>query len=215
MGGAERVLEQARRSFEQGDYRWVAEVVNHVVFADPDNAAARELQADALEQLGYGAENATWRNFYLAGAAELREGTGGTPTELRAADIVAQLSVEQILDGMKVRLDGPAAWGKRLEIGWQVSDPEEARLITVGNGVLHHRPLPPGAQPEATLVIERAALNEMLSGAAELADLAAAGRLRIEGDGMKLIELMGLLEEPDPSFPIVTPKRGARPPRHG
>ncbi|HET7120478.1 MAG TPA: alkyl sulfatase dimerization domain-containing protein [Solirubrobacterales bacterium] len=207
MGGAERVLEQARHSFEQGDYRWVAEVVNHVVFADPDNAAARELQADALEQLGYGAENATWRNFYLAGAAELREGTGGTPTDVRAPDIVAQLSVEQILDGMKVRLDGPAAWGKRLEIGWQVTDPDERRLITVRNGVLNHRPLPPGAEPEATLTIERGALNEMLSGSAELADLATAGRLRIEGDGMKLIELMGLLEEPDPSFPIVTPKR--------
>jgi linear primary-alkylsulfatase len=207
MGGAERVLELARRSFGEGDYRWVAEVVNHVVFAEPDNRAARELQADALEQLGYGAENATWRNFYLSGAEELRGSAAGTPTDVRAPDIVAQLSVEQILDGMKVRLDGPKAWGKRLAIGWQVTDPDERRLITVRHGVLNHRPAPPGSEAEATLTIERSALNEMLSGSAELAELAGAGRLRIEGDGAKLLELMALLEEPDPGFPIVTPPR--------
>ena len=85
MGGAEAVLERARRSFEEGDYRWVVEVVNHVVFAEPENAAARELQADALEQLGYGAENAVWRNFFLMGAQELREGNAGTPISTSAA----------------------------------------------------------------------------------------------------------------------------------
>jgi alkyl sulfatase BDS1-like metallo-beta-lactamase superfamily hydrolase len=205
MGGAERVLELARRSFEQGDYRWVAEVVNHVVFAEPGNDAARELQADALEQLGYGAENATWRNFYLAAAGELREGVTGTPTDTRAPDILAQLSIAQILDGMKVRLDGPAAWGKRLTIGWQVTDPDERHLLRLENGVLNHRPWPEGAEAEATLVIKRAALNEMLSGSAELQALAEAGDLRVEGDAIKLGELLGLLEEPDPAFPIVTP----------
>jgi len=205
MGGAERVIELARRSFEEGDYRWVAEVVNHVVFAEPENETARELQADALEQLGYGAENATWRNFYLVGAGELRGGGSGTPTEARPLDILAHLSVEQILDGMKVRLDGPRAWGKRLAIGWQVTDPDERRLLTVENGVLNHRPWKPGAEAEATLVIERRALNEMLAGTADLAELAQSGRLRVEGDGEKLGELLGLLEEPDPSFAIVTP----------
>jgi alkyl sulfatase BDS1-like metallo-beta-lactamase superfamily hydrolase len=205
MGGSERVLEGARQSFEQGDYRWVAEVVNHVVFAEPDNQAARDLQADALEQLGYGAENATWRNFYLAGAEELRSGTTGTPTDARPFDILANLSVAQILDGMKVRLDGPRAWGKHLTIGWQVTNPDEHHLLTLENGVLHHRPYPPNAEPEATLVIERQALNEMLSGTADLAALAETGRLRVEGDGAKLGELLGLLDEPDPNFPIVTP----------
>jgi alkyl sulfatase BDS1-like metallo-beta-lactamase superfamily hydrolase len=207
MGGTEKVLERARESFAEGDYRWVAELVNHVVFAEPGNEAARELQADALEQLGYGAENATWRNFYLMGAQELREGPVGTPTDTRAPDILAQLSVAQILDGMKVRLDGPRAWGKRLAIGWQVTDPDERHLLTVENGVLNHRPWKEGAEAEATLVIERRALSEMLSGTAELAALAESGRLRVEGDGMKLGELLGLLEEPDPAFPIVTPRR--------
>jgi len=206
IGGAERALELARASFEAGDHRWVAEVVNHVVFAEPENDAARELQADALEQLGYGSENATWRNFYLAGAQELRGGITGTPTDTRAPDILAQLSVAQILDGMKVRLDGPRAWGKRLAIGWQVTDPDERHLLTLENGVLQHRPWKPGGEAEATLVIERRALNEMLSGSADLAELAGSGRLRVEGDGEKLGELLGLLEEPDPSFAIVTPE---------
>ncbi len=110
MGGAEAVLGRARQSFDSGDYRWVAEVVNHVVFAEPENRAARELQADALEQLGYGAENASWRNFFLMGATELREGIGGTPTPTAPPDIVANLSVEQLLDAMAIRLDGPRAW---------------------------------------------------------------------------------------------------------
>jgi alkyl sulfatase BDS1-like metallo-beta-lactamase superfamily hydrolase len=205
MGGSERLLEQARHSFDAGDYRWVAEVVNHVVFAEPDNGAARELQADALEQLGYGAENATWRNFYLMAAEELREGQTGTPTEARPLDILANLSMAQILDGMKVRLDGPRAWGKRLTIGWQVTDPDERHLLTLENGVLNHRPWPEGAEPEATLVIERQALDEMLSNTADLAALSETGRLRVEGDAVKLGEFLGLLEEPDPNFSIVTP----------
>ena len=116
MGGAEAVLERARQSFEEGDYRWVVEVVNHVVFAEPENEAARQLQADALEQLGYGAENATWRNFFLMGAKELREGIAGTPTNPAPPDVLAQLSVEQILDAMAIRLDGPRAWDVRLKI---------------------------------------------------------------------------------------------------
>jgi alkyl sulfatase BDS1-like metallo-beta-lactamase superfamily hydrolase len=205
MGGAERILELARGSFEAGDYRWVAEVVNHVVFAEPDNEAARELQADALEQLGYGSENATWRNFYLAGAEELREGISGTPTDARPLDILARLSVAQILDGMRVRLDGPRAWGKRLTIAWRVTDPDERHLLTLENGVLNHRPAADGAEAEATLVVERRALDELLGGVADLAELLESKRLRIEGDPVKLGELLGLLEEPDPGFPIVTP----------
>jgi alkyl sulfatase BDS1-like metallo-beta-lactamase superfamily hydrolase len=205
MGGSERVLEGARRAFDEGDYRWVAEVVNHVVFAEPENAAARDLQADALEQLAYGAENATWRNFYLVAADELRVGATGMPMGMRAPEILARLSIAQILDGMRVRLDGPRAAGKRLTIAWRVTDPDEHHLLTVENGVLHHRPATADSEAEATLVIERSALSEMLGGDADLAALAASGRLRVEGDGEKLGELLGLLEEPDPGFPIVTP----------
>jgi alkyl sulfatase BDS1-like metallo-beta-lactamase superfamily hydrolase len=204
MGGAEAVLEKAQASYEQGDYRWVAEVVNLVVFAEPESREARELQADALEQLGYGAENATWRNFFLVGAKELREGISGTPTSTAPADVLARLTVSQILDAMAIRLDGPRAWGVELRIDWRVTDPDEEHAIAVRNGVLRHRP---GGheEPDAALIVEREALDRLLLKAADVGELADSGRLRVEGDGVKLGELLGLLDEPDPGFPIVTP----------
>ena len=106
----------------------------------PENAEARELQADALEQLGYGAENATWRNFFLMGAQELREGVSGTPDRDRAARHPPRLTVSQLLDAMAIRLDGPRAWEQHLRIDWVVTDPDEEHAITVRNGVLSHRP---------------------------------------------------------------------------
>jgi alkyl sulfatase BDS1-like metallo-beta-lactamase superfamily hydrolase len=206
MGGAEAVLEKARRCFEQGDYRWVAEVVDHVVFAEPSNAAARELLAEALTRLGYGAENATWRNFFLIGAKELREGIGGTPTATAPPDVVANLSVAQLLDAMAIRLDGPRAWESTLRIDWLIADPDEAHAITVGNGVLRHREGRHEPVADAALLVDRAALDRLLLKTADVAALAGSGRLRVEGDGEKLGELLGLLDEPDPGFPIVTPR---------
>jgi alkyl sulfatase BDS1-like metallo-beta-lactamase superfamily hydrolase len=205
MGGSEAVLEKARRSFEQGDYRWVAEVVNHVVFAEPDNEDARQLQADALEQLGYGCENATWRNFFLLGAKELREGIGGTPTAAAPPDIVANLSVSQLLDAMAIRLDGPRAWEVELRIDWLIADPDEEHALTVRNGVLRHRGGRHDPAAEAALHVDRAGLNQLLLDRDAIGPLAESGRLRIEGDGMKFGELLGLLDEPDPGFAIVTP----------
>jgi alkyl sulfatase BDS1-like metallo-beta-lactamase superfamily hydrolase len=206
MGGAEAVLEKARRCFEQGDYRWVAEVVNHVVFAEPVNQAARELQAEALEQLGYGAENAPGRNFFLMGAKELREGIGGTPTAAAPPDIVANLSVAQLLDAMAIRLNGPRAWESRLRIDWVISDPDEEHAIRVRNGVLHHRSGRHDPSADASLLIDRDALDQLLLKTADIAALAESGRLRVEGDGEQIGELLGLLDEPNPGFAIVTPR---------
>jgi alkyl sulfatase BDS1-like metallo-beta-lactamase superfamily hydrolase len=205
MGGGKAVLEKARASFEAGDYRWVAEVVNRVVFAEPENVAARELQADALEQLGYGAENASWRNFFLMGAKELREGISGTPTAAAPPDVLARLTVSQLLDAMAIRLNGPHAAEQHLRIDWTVTDPDEQHAITVRNGVLRHRPGSHEPAADATLVVAREALNQLLLETADIGELAESGRLRVEGDGAKLGDLLGLLDEPDPGFAIVTP----------
>jgi len=206
MGGAETVLEKARRSFEQGDYRWVAEVVNHVVFAEPENEAARELQAEALERLAFGAENATWRNFFLMGARELREGIAGTPTSAAPPDIVANLSVEQLLDAMAIRLNGPRAWDSHLRIDWVIAEPDEEHALTVRNGVLRHRAGRHEPACDAALLIDREALDQLLLKTADIGELIESDRLKFEGEGEKIGELLGLLDEPDPSFPIVTPR---------
>ncbi len=205
MGGADAVLEKARESLSRGDLRWVAEVVNHVVFAEPENGAARELQAEALERLGHGAENATWRNFYLMGAKELREGVGRAPGVSAPPDVVANLSVAQLLDAMAIRLDGPRAWDADLRIEWAISEPDETHAIAVRRGVLRHRPGKHEPAADAALHVDRAGLNELLLDREAIGGLAESGRLRVEGDGTKLGELLGLLDEPDPGFPIVTP----------
>ena len=206
IGGVEATLERGREALAAGDLRWAAELLDHAVFAEPQNEAARELQVEALERLGHGAENATWRNFFLMGAKELREGLGSTPTSPAPPDIVANLSVAQLLDAMAIRLNGPRAWGARLRIDWAISDPGEAHALSVRNGVLRHRPGRHEPAAQATLLLDRAALDELLLKTADIAALAESGRLRVEGEGEKLGELLGLLDEPDPGFPIVTPR---------
>ena len=204
MGGAEAVLEEGRRAFEQGDYRWVAELMSHAVFADPSNGEARELEARALEQLAYGAESAPWRNFFLMGALELRKGvneSGNTPSR----EMVALLSTEQLFDVLAIRIDGPRAGELRLSFNWVFTDTDERHVLTLSNGVLIHSANRQDPAADATVVVERAALDELFAGITPIAELLGAGRLRVEGDGAKLGELLGLLDEPDPSFAIVTP----------
>ncbi|HEY7255350.1 MAG TPA: alkyl sulfatase C-terminal domain-containing protein, partial [Solirubrobacterales bacterium] len=118
---------------------------------------------------------------------------------------LARLSVAQLLDAMAIRVDGPRAWALRLRIDWVVTDPDEAHAITLRNGVLSHRRGKHDGIADAALVVEREALDQLLLKTAELPDLIAAGRLRVDGDAEKLGALLGLLEEPDPGFPIVMP----------
>ncbi len=124
-GGPDALLSHARESFEQGDYRWVAELVNHLVFADPGNSEAKELQAQALQQLGFGAENATWRNFFLMGAHELREGVAGTATATAPPDVIRNLSDEHLFDVLAIRINGPRAWGHSIALRWRFTDTGE------------------------------------------------------------------------------------------
>jgi len=197
------VLERARASLEAGDYRWVAQVVNHVVFAEPDHAGARELQAAALEQLGYGAENGTWRNFFLNGAKELREGVSGTPTTTASADIVAHLTLDQLFDSLAIRVDGPRAGSEDIVINWTIGD--ERYVTTLQNGVLSYLAGRHAGDAAASIRLAHPALIKAATGAASPQELVAAGELTIDGDGSSLETLLSLLDAPDPNFAIVTP----------
>lgn len=206
MGGADTVLRRARESYASGDFRWVAQVVNHVLFADPDNAEARALQADALEQLGYGSENGTWRNFYLTGALELREGPVGTPTVAASPDIMRALPLTQLLDSLAIRVDGPRSWDADLAIRFRLSDGDPVSL-RLRNGVLIHTagPTPGERAPDTEIALTETDLRALLLGAVSLGDLAEKGRAEITGDPDKLAELFSYLSAPDPDFAIVTP----------
>ncbi|MFF3860735.1 alkyl/aryl-sulfatase [Streptomyces sp. NPDC002209] len=207
MGGAGEVLRRARQSYAQGDFRWVAEVVHHVLFTDPGNAEARALQADALEQLGYGSENGTWRNFFLTGALELRHGSVGTPTTTVSEDLIATLTLDQLFDSLAIRVDGPRSWEADVTVRWHLGDGRGPSTLRLKNGVLTHvRGLGPAAgEPDVEITLDEPALRGLLLGRAALADLVAQGRARVSGDPARLAELTGHLTEPDPDFAIVTP----------
>ncbi|MGW8778027.1 alkyl/aryl-sulfatase [Streptomyces sp. NPDC055796] len=207
MGGADEVLRRAHQSYAQGDFRWVAEVVGHVLFADPDNAEARALQADALEQLGYGSENGTWRNFYLTGAHELRHGPVGTAASTASEDLINTLTLDQLFDSLAIRVDGPRSWDADVTVRWRLTDGRDPSTLRLKNGVLTHvRGLGPAAgEPDVEITLDEPALRALLLGRTALANLVARGRAEVSGDPARLAELTGHLTEPDPDFAIVTP----------
>ncbi len=204
MGGADAVVAKARESYSAGDLRWVAEVLNHVVFAEPAHAEARALLADTYEQLGYGAENGTWRSAYLSGATELRNGSFGTPAQTASADMVAALGPEMLFDALAIRVDGPRAWDERLTIDLRFTDTEAHFRLLLANGVLTYSPAQKTDVADATLRLHSRSLAVLAAGTADPATLASAG-VEVSGDSSVLGRLMAVLEEPDPDFAIVTP----------
>ena len=206
MGGADNLLAQARTSYEQGEYRWVAQVVNHLVFAEPDNEAARALQADALEQLGYQAESGPWRNFYLSAAKELRDGVVdlGAP-KTSSPDVIHATPLEMFFDLLAVRPNGPRAAGKVITLNARFTDIGEEYLLIVENGVLHYAQGKQSDQADATLTMTRAALDAIILGEATMPEKMAAGEAIIAGNPEKLVEFLSLLDNFEFWFNIVTP----------
>jgi alkyl sulfatase BDS1-like metallo-beta-lactamase superfamily hydrolase len=207
MGGAKAVLAKARESFNKGEYRWVAQVVNHVVYADPSNEEARHLQADALEQLGYQSESAVWRNFYLMGALELRRGVPKLPARpIAVPDVIAAMTTDMILDTFAVRLNGPRAAGKVIHLNYVFPDTNERFFVGIENGVLHYRTGPGAAPVDATVTLTRPVLNQIVGGAATFEQKIAAGEVKIEGRREALGEFFSLMDAFAYWFNIVTPR---------
>jgi alkyl sulfatase BDS1-like metallo-beta-lactamase superfamily hydrolase len=197
LGGADRAVEAARGFSDEGDLRFAAELASHVVFAEPDHQGARELLADVLTRLGYGAECSTWRNFFLQGAYELTHPIPHTTIAL-AASMVSALSVTQAFDSLAIRVNGPRAWDERLSILWRVTDLGETHRMLLSNGVLIHYPDPKDTTADLTLSLTRPQLLGLLAGQ-------GLDGITAEGDKGVLPRLLAVLDEPDPDFPIVTP----------
>ncbi|MDE2355465.1 MAG: MBL fold metallo-hydrolase [Alphaproteobacteria bacterium] len=210
-GGAEALLAKARVAFEAGDYRWVAEVVNHLVFADPDNVAARELQADALEQLGYQAESGPWRDFYLTGAMELRNPRPAAEEPRQGAlGQLRDLPADELLDSLSVRLDAARADTLDLALTLAFTDVAARFALRVENAVLRHAAISPGELPHETELagpevrLSRADLIALVSGALDMAAATASGR--VAGPGAEgLAQLLACLDRFDFWFNIVLP----------
>jgi alkyl sulfatase BDS1-like metallo-beta-lactamase superfamily hydrolase len=206
MGGADAVLEKARSAYDRGEYRWVAEVVNHVVFAEPKNAAARALQADALEQLGYQSEAGTWRNLYLTGAQELRDGTLDLPLPSSASpDAIKAMNLDLFFNYLGVRLNGAKAGATRIALNWVFTDTDEQVALLLSNGALSHVIGRTQEAADATVTLTRAALNRFILGEVTLDAQAASGEISVEPDLAPLDQLLALLDEFSLWFNIIEP----------
>ncbi|WP_327430205.1 alkyl/aryl-sulfatase [Streptomyces sp. NBC_01236] len=201
-GGTEQALAKARTYADGGDLRFAATLLNHVVFADPSNTAAKEALAGVYDRLGHGAENGTWRNFYLTAALELREGPAGSDLDTAGSEIASALTVSMLLDSLAVRIDGPRAWNEHLTLDFVVIDEQRRHRVNLHNGALTHRSMPVHHTPKPhaglTLILTRPELRGLLAGQG------LAG-IETDGDTELLARLLSYASEPDKAFPVVTP----------
>ena len=199
FGGAATMIDKAQTFIADGDLRFAAELINHVVFADDTNMEARQLLASVYDTLGYGAENGTWRNFYLQGASELRNGVQPMPTDIAgAADIVGALSIRQLFDSVAIRINGPKAWDSHITIDWMFTDLGQTTRTELTNGVLIQVDNPKTSGVDLTVTLTKPQLLGLLAGAITLDDVAT------EGDTAVVQRLLSFLDPISNDFPIVT-----------
>ena len=204
MGGGAAVLEKMRTAMASGDYRWAAQLGNQLLFAEPDNVDAKKAQAETLEQMGYQSENATWRNMYLTGAMELRNGVPPHAGTSVSIDMVRAMSPEMFFDYLAVRLDSDKAVGHDLTLNWTFEDQHKDFNLTLRNGVLTHRA---GLNPtaDASVSLSKDTLEQISLKQLDFPTAIQKGLVTLQGDGKKLGQLLGSLDTFSPQFNVITP----------
>lgn len=206
MGGAEAILEKASESMQLGEYRWVAEVLNHLVFAQPDNGPAKRMLAGAYQQLGYQSESGPWRDIYLSGALELLSGTPDQYYDpVFAKAFVQQVPLVQFMKALSVRLDGEKAEGERLVLNVLFTDQQQNFVLTVRNSVMHYKESPAAANADVSIALSKNLFVDILLGQAGIQQLLTTDELAVEGSVIKLLKFFSLLGESNDNFNIVTP----------
>lgn len=205
-GGADALIAHAQNAFDKGDYRWVTELLNHLVFADPTNTAARHLQADAFEQLGYQAESSTFRNAYLMGAQELRQGPP-TPTlmPVRNKGLLLAMTIDQLFDSLSVRMKSEELGGVSLCVNWYFTDIDEKWILGISNRTLYATPGRHEKSAAATITLTRLTMLDVVTQATTFVDQITAGTITIDGDASALLKIFGKLDTITSGFAIVEP----------
>lgn len=216
MGGVDTIVAKAQNQFEQAKtesaddakktYRWLAEMLNHGVYAEPEHKAAKALLAKVYDQLGYQAESAPWRDFYLTGAYELRHGgpdKGINPAIMK--NVLAKTPVQNFFESMAVRLKGDKASGEKLAIKISFSDLDEHYLLNINNAVMHHEKVEKNMPADATLTLTHPLFIDLLIGRANLKNTLLGDDLSVDGSTLDLINFFSLLDLPKGTFSIVTP----------
>jgi alkyl sulfatase BDS1-like metallo-beta-lactamase superfamily hydrolase len=210
MGGAANILAKAQKDFEKGEFRWVATALNHVVFAEPNNQAARELLAKTYTELGYQAESGVWRNFYLVGAFELRNGTQNELYKknqiITSPDILTNLSLETFYDYLAVRLDRTQAVGKKYVFNMIFPDIKQQISLYLENQVLHNRPGVLAENPDATITINKTTFNDIITQKSSGTQKYLFGEIKIEGNREAYTEFQKMISKPfNNLFNIIEP----------
>ena len=206
MGGADAMIAKAREDFERGEYRWVAQVMNHLVFAQPDNREARELEADALEQLGYQAESSTWRNAYLYGAQELRNGVAKLPPRpILPPDLLSAIPTDILFDFISVRLNPQRTLGREFLLNWQFTDSGERFAQRLSRRTLSQVAGKADAGAVATVVLSRPTFLKLVLKRSTASKALADGELRCHGDVGHVDALLAMLDDFQMMFDVVTP----------
>lgn len=207
MGGADAICEKAEASFERGEYRWVAEVLQHVIMTDPEHTAARNLLADTFEQMGYQAESAPWRNFYLCGALELREGLPAGALYKISEGIARGMPLQQVFQLLAVRLKPEAVEQLKLAINIEVIDTKDRWLMSIDNSVLHGWHDRHSDAADATIKSSEETLKRFLLGLVTLPALIDSADIELDGDIELLAHLQDWLADFSRRFPLVTPRQ--------
>ena len=206
MGGADAILTKAKADFDKGDYRWVMQVLMQVVYADPGNMVARNLMADASEQLGYQSEAGTWRGWYMSAAKDLREGVKPMQVAVFASpDTVSAMPLELFFDYLSIRLNGPKAEGKIIKLNLNLPDTKDKYLLVVQYGVLQYHKGQQAKDADASLTMNRDTLNQIIGGGLKVEQGITSGKIKLDGDSKKFEEFVSLLDTFDPWYQVVMP----------
>jgi alkyl sulfatase BDS1-like metallo-beta-lactamase superfamily hydrolase len=206
MGGAQQVIALAKSAFDSGDYRWAATLLNHLVFAQPSNSDAKALLARSYDQLGYQAESAPWRDSYLTGAKELRQGKPKSAADLALGrDMIKYAARSNFFDVMAAQLNAEDAEGMAMIVNFTFTDLQENHVLTLKNSVLHHAQAPVNPDANATLKISHDLFLDMVLGNASIQKLIFSDELSIDGSKIDLARFFALQDKPKAVFEIVRP----------
>jgi alkyl sulfatase BDS1-like metallo-beta-lactamase superfamily hydrolase len=204
MGGSGKIIAKGKELIAKGKYLEATEILNRLVFAEPRNQPAKDLLADAFEQLGYQKESPTLRNIYLQGAYELRNGLpGGNPVRSAGPDVIRAMSTEQWLDFLGISMDPRKADGMRFTINLVTPDNGEKYLIELSNATLTNIKGEQAPKPDLTITLNRSDLNQVMMGASTFDDLVAAGKAKFAGDRKPFDQLRSLMVPFHPNFEML------------
>lgn len=212
MGGSEKIISKGRELYAQGRYRHAQEILNRLVFAEPDNVTARKLLADVFEQIGYQQESPSVRNSFLAAALELRSGVpSGIPPKTLGPDLIRALPTGLWLDYLAILLDTDKVDGDEFVINFVTPDNGEKYVVELSNATLTSIEGFQAPDADLTVTINRTDLEAVMMKQTTFTAVAEAGKMKLDGKAELLSRLMGALVEPSPLFEIMPGTAGATP----